>query len=144
MNDIQWQDTFEIGIPIIDKQHKKLFELVNLFFEAINTRHCRSLAEPVLRGLVRYTQSHFKAEEAEMEKIGFPDLQDHRRQHQHLTDKATTAMNAWQDGCAFDRTELAQFLRSWLIDHIQQEDQKIGTYLKDTSGKSQHKQTTLF
>ena len=37
MEKIEWSDAYLIGIERLDYQHKKLFGLVNLFFETMAT-----------------------------------------------------------------------------------------------------------
>lgn len=35
---IEWQDSYSVGISLIDGQHKKLFDWINEFYTAINKK----------------------------------------------------------------------------------------------------------
>lgn len=68
MDRIDWKDSYAISEAELDYQHQKLFELVNLFFETTGMTRCTQLIKPVFRGLITYTQNHFTAEEACMQR----------------------------------------------------------------------------
>ncbi len=130
MGRIVCQETFEIGVKAIDHQHKKIFELIDLFFETAQTTLCPELAVPILRGLIRYMQSHFETEEDQMRKMDYPELVSHQQQHRHMQAHLSREMNQDSGQLDFNKITLALFLKHWLAEHIEGSDQKIGLFLK--------------
>lgn len=130
MDKIEWSDAYLIGIESLDYQHKKLFDLVNLFFETAETSKFQNLVGPVLSGLLAYTKSHFVLEEAVMQEAGYPEFATHQAQHQWLRLQVEKASNRLNNNQTIDRAALANFLKEWLTEHIASEDKKIGCYIK--------------
>lgn len=128
MGRIEWKDSYLIGIEHLDYQHKKLFELVNLFFETAETTQCQELVGPVLGGLLTYTKFHFSAEEEEMRELDYPDLASHRSQHRRLRDYVQLQIDRLNANQEIDRESLKDVLKKWLTEHIPIQDAKIGVF----------------
>lgn len=129
MERIEWNDGYRIGIEHIDRQHQRLFKLVNLFFETLAMEKTDELIQPVLGGLITYTQTHFRDEETEMERLGYPDLDEHRQKHQLLTTQAAALYEQLRKAQPIDKTATAAFLKDWLTDHVLHDDKQIGVFL---------------
>lgn len=128
MDRIEWDNSFLIGIAVIDRQHQKLFELANLFFEAMDMSKDKQLSRHILQGLMTYVNVHFAAEEDEMRKMDYPRLAEHRAQHQELRQQVEERMAARAAGRPVDMADVADLLKQWLTQHIQVEDRKIGIF----------------
>ncbi len=126
---MKWQNSFSTGIRKIDEEHKILVEMLNdLETSMYSDREDKVLAS-VLRNLVDYVKFHFKSEEEVMKKIGFPDLQRHRKLHKNLVHEVATILVDLKNGRAWSVPELVAFLQHWLLEHILGEDLKIGQYI---------------
>jgi hemerythrin len=128
MERLEWDQGLLIGIEKIDAQHRKLFELANLFFESLAMTKGPDLGQSVLRGLVAYVRTHFADEEDAMRRMGYPELAAHLDQHKALTAHVYDLAKRWDDGQPIDTDALCRFLRQWLSEHIGIEDKKIGTF----------------
>jgi hemerythrin len=135
MDKVAWKDSYRIDIERIDRQHKKLFELANLFFEALESTKCQGLVVPVLLGLLSYTKVHFSEEEAVMKEINYPDFAAHQIEHQWLREQVETAMMHLNNNRTIDINAMAMFLKKWLTEHIQVEDKKIGDFAAQQSAE---------
>lgn len=133
MENIDWNDSYAIDIEHIDRQHQRLFNLVNLFFETLAMDTTAALIQPVLSGLATYVKTHFRDEEAEMQRLAYPALDEHRQKHQQLTAQVQTLCKQLQDGLPIDKPATAAFLKDWLISHVMQDDKKIGVYAHTTN-----------
>ena len=80
-----WSDKYSVDVPSIDKQHKKLFDMLNELHDAMSTGNGSQLAPAILKRLVAYTQEHFVAEEAMMKQARYPDLASHKAEHDKLS-----------------------------------------------------------
>ena len=105
-----WSEELAIGDAQVDAQHRRLFELVHELATAIALDYG-------LDELLRYSFEHFADEEALMERIGYPDLAEHRQWHGEL---ATEFDGFWEDYLAerIDRQALLGFLAKWLYHHV--------------------------
>jgi len=82
-----------------------------------------------LNDLIDYTKYHFSREEKIMQDHNYPDFEDHKQQH----DKMVAQVTKFIDEYRIDKTRtidnVTQFLKSWLINHINGSDQKYRPYL---------------
>jgi hemerythrin len=124
---VQWDDSYSLGLQQIDEQHKVLFDIMNHLWSAIVRRAESEEMQQILDELERYTVSHFSAEEAFMQDAGFAGLDGHRAQHVHFVERIRNARNDVRAGKQVS-LELLQFLRDWLVRHIQAEDRAYATH----------------
>lgn len=119
-----WLDDYEIGHPMVDKQHQYLFDLANNIVEA------KSKSEVIkyIMLLYKYTREHFRDEELLMKDIQYPDYQIHIQIHNVLLNKVNDlSKKIAQDKLAED--EIKVFMEDWLLDHILKKDGDLGKYL---------------
>jgi hemerythrin len=133
MKYLEWCGLFEIGIEIIDEQHKKLFNIANDFIDIVSREQVdKDVAFQTLNSLTRYAQSHFRVEEDAASKNGFPvekleNLTDiHEKLIQEIFDLHTRLSKADQ----LNINEIKQFIDDWLIMHVLVEDRKIKTFIE--------------
>jgi hemerythrin len=129
---ITWKDSFSVGIERIDSQHKSLVEMINDLFRAMSNREDKEFIQPLISNLISYAASHFKDEEQLMQQAGFPDLNNHKREHEDFTLKIKQFQLRHSKGEAALSLEIINFLKEWLLDHIITKDRKYARYM---SGK---------
>ena len=133
---IMWEDSFCIGVDEIDKQHKELFDKVGELITAINKsveKHKKECIEAILF-LKNYAVTHFAAEEAYQESIGYPYFDAHKEQHVKFIQ---TVLNHEKkmlesDFAESDVKSFAGTLTAWLLYHVADSDQQIGRYAAQT------------
>jgi len=121
-----WDDAYSLGIPLLDREHKKLLNLVNTFLSSIHTKDEQSAIILTFDNLLKYTNEHFKNEEAFMKEHNYPDLKEHKKIHSKLT-KQVIQLNENKKYVFSDN--IADFLISWLTDHILGTDKKYAEYI---------------
>jgi hemerythrin-like metal-binding protein len=121
---IDWSPLFSVGVNKLDMQHKELVRLINLFGEQYERHHGHSRVPELLAELIRYAQVHFRDEEELMELAGYADLEDHRAIHEQLMEQIFDLNARYESGDLEASTEVMDFLRQWLIDHILKDDMK--------------------
>jgi len=121
-----WDDSFSLGIPILDDEHKKLLRLINNFLSSIHTKDEKSIIKSTFDSLLDYTHVHFTNEEAFMAEHKYPDLKEHKKEHIKLT-KEAVQLNNNKDYVFSDN--IADFLISWLTNHIMGTDKKYAEYI---------------
>ena len=93
-----WKDSYGIGVPEIDVQHRRLFALADELHEALNKGRGKDVLQEVLRRLVEYTQAHFATEERLMQRCGYPDIPAHKAQHEEFVRKVSLLEREFQAG----------------------------------------------
>ncbi|MFZ5483563.1 MAG: bacteriohemerythrin [Pseudomonadota bacterium] len=83
-----WHAGYECGHPLIDAQHRRLFEYGNELLNAILANQSKLDVELQLDELIAHVESHFCEEEALMARGQLPASDGHRQAHRRLLDQA--------------------------------------------------------
>ena len=128
---LQWQDSFNTGIALMDKQHRRLVELINQLFTCMKDGGDRMLLGSVVDELVDYTVTHFRAEEDVMRKHDYPELEAHREVHQNFIEQVGQYAEKIKTGERLAPADVYSFLKDWLVNHIEKEDRDgYGSFLR--------------
>lgn len=130
MSLINWDESYSVNIKKIDEQHKELVKLVNELHDAMSQGAANDVLSKVLNSLVDYTIIHFNTEEELFKSYNYPDAQNHKTEHDKLTQQVKDFQGKFRDGKSTITYELMDFLSDWLINHILDSDKKYSSYLK--------------
>lgn len=130
MSFLDWTDVLDIGLPILDEQHKELFAISNDLLNAIAQGEGETALIGIFERLKKYTEYHFREEEAYMRSLGYPDLEQHAKAHSQLMVRVNQLRKMLSSGQALSPEIGAEFISDWIIDHIMHSDAKIGVYAK--------------
>jgi len=121
---IKWDDKYSVGISIIDDEHKEFIAMIN---KAVAIKENNSNPEEVreiLYEMIKYALKHFATEETYMKKFNFPEFQLHRNEHLDFADKTFANLNKVIMGDFQIANEILEYLKQWLVNHIQETDRK--------------------
>lgn len=118
---MEWSADYELGIALIDRQHRRIVDFINTLDELVDKPGARLGVARVLHDLVDYTESHFGFEEALLAEAGFAELEAHRQTHARFTRRIEALQRQHEAGEAV-AGELLTLLEKWLIHHILEED----------------------
>ena len=135
MDFVTWSDKFSVEIPSIDEQHKKLVAVINELYNAMKTGKTKEQMGKIVKDLVDYTKYHFSYEEKLMEKAGYKDIEEHKKQHVAFVEKITKTYDDYKNGKLIMSIDICNFLQDWLIHHIQGTDQKYSQIMVDSGLK---------
>ncbi len=121
---VEWKDKFSLGISIIDDEHKKLIGILNKAIIANEHNDNTEETKDILGDMIEYSRKHFSKEEACMVKIKFPEYQLHRKEHLAFTSKTVTSYHNLISGDNQIANEILEYLKNWLVNHIQVSDKK--------------------
>ena len=117
---IAWKPEYELGIPIIDEQHRGIVTTINSLYYGIQHNFGKEILAPITDMVYDYTRIHFQTEESFLEKIDFPNAEKHHELHRVLSSKlAKTERDSILNR---DPYEFIDFLKSWWVNHICRED----------------------
>jgi methyl-accepting chemotaxis protein len=119
---LQWNDSFNTGVPLMDKQHQRLVDLINQLFQCMKDGGDRMLLASVVDELVSYTVTHFRAEEDFMKKHNYSDFDAHKAIHQNFIENVTVYADKLKSGERLPPADIYNFLKDWLISHIEKQD----------------------
>ncbi len=129
---MEWSDKFSVGVDVIDAQHRKLLELINQFgdiADAENTTRANSFS--ALNAMVKYAELHFKTEEGYLERYGYSQYSNQKKDHEEFFEKVFSMMQQLEDEGILTLGSIIIFLEDWYADHILGEDQKYKKFLME-------------
>lgn len=126
---MRWSDDLSVGVTTVDNQHRKLVDLVNRLHAALMRGAANTEATGILNELVQYTVTHFKYEEEIHQRTGYPEAAAHKASHEQLVARIGELMKGLEAGTAAIGVDLMEFLKHWLINHIQKEDKRFGPHI---------------
>jgi len=132
---LEWKSEFALDLPDIDRQHKRLVDILNRLHDAMIQGAPPASLHQILNDLISYTRSHFVDEERAMERARYPQLAAHRREHEELTEKVLRFQQDLRDGRVALSVQLLGFLKSWLRDHIMKTDKAYTAHLLSYQGR---------
>ncbi len=128
-NQFMWQDRYKIGVDIIDREHKKLFSIMN---KLLAYRDDESKSQWVCQEGIKYfkehAMKHFAEEEVYMATIGYSGYEMHRRLHDSFRKKTLPEIEAELERTKYSQDAIRHFLSvcaGWLIGHTLTEDRAI-------------------
>jgi len=117
---IVWNSKYDLGIPIIDEQHRGIVSTINSLHFGMQNNYGKSMLSPIVDTMQDYTRIHFQIEESFLEKIDFPNANKHRELHHELSlQLANAGRNSMLDK---DPYQFLVFLKNWWLNHICNED----------------------
>ncbi|MDR2448148.1 MAG: bacteriohemerythrin [Treponema sp.] len=129
---MEWEDRFSVGIPLIDKQHQRLIEIINNLYDA-----CRQNGAvytgfvTALHETVDYVGYHFGTEEKIMRRVNYPGYAFHKKEHETFVKEVLKQMHDYENEKAYAPHALVRYLRDWVLSHVALTDLKLGSYLLD-------------
>ena len=135
---LEWNDGYSVNVERIDRQHRRLFELINQLHETMNededrgagaylVRELDTMAK-VLDELVDYASYHLSTEEKYMLEYEYPDYAKHKEVHGQFLKKAQALKGDFDNGRAVFPEEILEFLKDWWSNHVLTVDRKYSTF----------------
>ncbi len=126
---MEWSPEFETGVPEMDRQHRRLLDMANSFHTALKEGKKEKVRE-ILIDFTKALFNHLRDEEKFMEKIGYPELENHVKLHRSLAGMIKEVRDEFErnDHRAFTRS--LSLIMSWLLTHIKKSDRKYGIFMR--------------
>ena len=88
-----WQDRFNIGVDVIDKEHRKLFSILNrLLTNKQQDERSKWIYQEGVKYFKEHAMKHFAEEEVYMASISYAGFETHRRVHDNFRKKTLPAL----------------------------------------------------
>jgi len=134
---VKWEASFELGIELIDSQHKELVGHINNLYRAclVGTEVADTQFKETMSRLVGYVRLHFAAEQELLTRVKFPDFKDHKKQHDSLVVNILTAAKDFNEGKKFVPHRFVRSLKDWVLSHIAVYDKVYAAYIHEQLSK---------
>ncbi|OIR16910.1 bacteriohemerythrin [mine drainage metagenome] len=116
-----WTEQLNVGIEVIDQQHRRIVEYINQLDDARSSGHSRAEIGYLIGDLVDYTISHFGFEESLQEEAGYPFAKSHKKVHDLFAQRVSDFQARFDRGEDISRG-LNSLLVTWLFNHIKRDD----------------------
>ena len=128
---VTWSDDFLVGNSTIDTQHKELVRLTNEFYAGVQMGGlvAKVYFMQTIKGAVQYVKTHFTDEEALMQKAGFPQYEEHKKQHENFVAEVTQQVKAFESEDNPDPAGFVEYLMNWVLKHIASSDKMYSPYV---------------
>ena len=129
---IKWTPRLEVGIDLIDTQHRQLIDYLNRLHAAMMSSQSRAEVPKLLAFLSEYIVSHFRAEERLMRLHGYEHLAEHEAAHESFMREfeLAAAVSEQVRFSPVSTIKLNTLLCDWLVEHIGRNDRRLGAFLQ--------------
>lgn len=125
---MEWDDSLDVGVPTMNREHQGLLNIMNRLFDAVERGEEGPKVIAMVDELGKATVSHFASKERYFDSIGFPDAAVHKAIHKKLlTQFGESAAEIKANNGKVSR-KFFDFLRYWLSAHIRGIDVKYGAH----------------
>lgn len=128
-NQLVWEDWFNIGVDVIDSEHKKLFGIMNrLFMYKAEDAKSQWVCQEGIKYFKEHSLKHFMDEEQYMASIDYIGFETHRNLHDNFRKKTLPALERELTKSSFSPEAIDHFLgvcAGWLLGHTLTEDRAI-------------------
>lgn len=128
-NQLVWENRFNIGVEIIDREHKKLFKIINKLLK-ISEQEEKStwVCKEGIKYFKEHAVKHFSEEENYMDSISYKELEMHKRIHEDFRLCTIPALEKELEQTDYSKDAISHFLgvcAGWLVSHTLIEDHAI-------------------
>ncbi len=128
---LTWTNASTVGVRAMDDQHGILMDTLNELRLAAVRGSGRELISEVLDRLIEFTRMHFWSEEQLLDQYEFPDIANHRSEHQRMLAQILESSHRVQHGDKMQMRPLLCFLREAYAEHIEGMDREYGPWLNE-------------
>jgi diguanylate cyclase (GGDEF)-like protein/hemerythrin-like metal-binding protein len=125
-----WSRQYASGHPLIDEDHRALFQQANALLELALAELPPATLIPALDALIVHIRAHFAREEIVLGKAGYPDTAAHAHRHGELIARAMALRDQAEVGeLAFG--DLVEYLaKEMVMQHLLQDDRQFFSWLR--------------
>ena len=127
---IKWSDEYSVGVKEIDDQHRKLFQMIDVFYDTMQGDNKKAIGD-LLNSLAEYTMYHFRTEENYFDKFQYIDSAAHKKEHQVFVDKVLDVKSSIQSGKFIVSVDITNFVKKWILEHVAVTDKKYTKCFND-------------
>lgn len=121
---IEWKKEYEMGFREIDKQHRKLVDLINRAYELHSKgsiKKNKQVGERLFADLLELARVHFSTEEKYFEEYDYDGKDEHMQKHLDLMEQLLR-FQIMLDSGKCDCSRFLKFIKKWFDIHCKKYD----------------------
>lgn len=132
-----WTEDISVGDETIDEQHRGIIAATNQLLDVVTGERRLEDTYSVIVAIERYIRDHFSYEETYMAQNGYPEFEQHRRIHEGFINNFLQRKKELLDSGLSETVilNLENYLGTWILRHVGEEDKKYARYILGKSGK---------
>lgn len=123
---ISWDSRYEVGVPDIDAQHRKLIEIASEAYSLLTHEYRLDKYDEIvsiIEELRDYTKFHFEFEEKLLQSRGYKKLFTHIMEHREFIEKVESVeLNKVDHDQNAYLQDIVKFVVDWIVNHILEKD----------------------
>ena len=128
MDIVSWKESYSVGNKQIDHEHMIFIDIIGRVHEAVIKRKSLDDVKRIMDELEKYASFHFISEENIMIDSAFPDVAEHKKEHEKLLNTLDGKLKEIISG-EEQPTTLVSFLIDWFVYHTTSMDLKLAKHL---------------
>ena len=134
---VAYRKDLDTGIEIIDKQHRKFFQLANRFLGRAAEAEKPGALDEAFDFLRRYVVVHFGTEEELMADCRYGLYPRHKTAHHHFRKDIDELRGRFDAGeVEAVSARLANLVVDWFVNHIKTEDRQLAAFLSAEAARN--------
>ncbi len=135
MEKIKWDDSFSVGVSEMDRQHRRIIDLINSLIERQKIEVDSEIISDTLTRMLEYANEHFRREEQYMLESAYPDYSRQREEHNEFRKKTAFFSIDIIKGKAAIPKEILTYLKDWWTNHILKSDMRYKDFFSERGVK---------
>jgi hemerythrin len=134
---VKWTPNILVNHPVIDKQHKELFNQIQNLIISIGNESSIEEIETVINFLEDYIVIHLTTEENYMQQCHAPNYAKHKAAHEQFKNNFQQIKKHYQrnGGSLYLTLRIQEEIVNWFIHHIKKMDQNLARFLQNENNK---------
>ena len=124
---LTWNSTWDLDIEPLDSEHREIVRLLN----RVNDPNDEAPLAERLSALIDHLRRHFETEETFMRSIGYPDRDEHCREHRIQMAEFVDLHRSLSDSGSDPRVLEAgdrESVKTWFFNHVVAEDKRFAAF----------------
>jgi len=124
MGIIQWDSKYEVDVKKIDRQHRKIVDILNKLYAGQEQIAKGKGMQKILDELRKYIATHFKTEEKYLREIECADYDLQKQEHNAFIEKICSYQQDYFQDKPMAVINLFNYVWDWFSHHILTVDKK--------------------
>lgn len=135
-NIYKWDVSLKTGVEKIDREHQECMDDLNTFHTHMMKGEGEAGLQNIISRLDKHVSSHFEDEESYMEKIRYPQLAEHKKEHDEFTRRFTALKADAGKGSVETDTKFFSYVSEWMREHFGGADKRYVEYAKQNAKRA--------
>lgn len=128
---LQWKESYDLGIPSVDHEHRELIGMINAVYDHLADESDAEAVESCLEDIYAGIASHFALEERHMREFAYAEYQAHKDDHEDLLDQLVEMVDEFIYSPKSGSASLEKNLADWFGKHFATFDARLHQGLGD-------------